>query len=84
MVDLGVNRISMIKAISENKNAIKRLVIKDKYLKAGKYPLADIITAPDFVAEKVRAYLRSFGYHNLARPDLDSRTGFRRAEWQKC
>src|SRR6266446_7573762 len=65
---------TLIKAISENENAIKRLVIKDKYLKAEKYPLADIITAPDFVAEKVRAYLRSFGYHNLARVDFLYRT----------
>jgi len=62
------------KSVSNDPDAMRRLVIGDKFLNVQKFALSDIIASPGVVAEKVTEYLRALVFHDLSRVDFLYRT----------
>jgi hypothetical protein len=54
----------------KDNDAMKRLVIANKDMASQKYTIADVISNPNFVLDRVTDYLRSILYHNLAKVDV--------------
>jgi hypothetical protein len=60
---------TLLKEVLRDKNAMMRLMQKDSDLSQVKFTLSDIAAQPDLVEKRVREYLRSILYHNLAKAD---------------
>lgn len=58
---------TLIKAVTERKDAQLRLVSKDSDVLSKKYTLPEIIKKPDLVIEEITAHLRDISFHNLPR-----------------
>jgi hypothetical protein len=61
---------SLINATTRDDATIKRLLATDKDLVKEKYSLTEIAANPDFVRTRVRLYLQSLSYHNLAKVEM--------------
>jgi hypothetical protein len=68
---------TLLKAVMKDQDAMKRLVVGNKDIASEKYTIADVISNPNFVSEKVTNYLRSILYHNLAKVDALYRLALR-------
>lgn len=60
---------TLINAVMGNATAMQRLIEKDNELVKEKFTLVEISREPALVERKVREYLRSILYHNLAKVD---------------
>jgi hypothetical protein len=56
---------TLLKAVTNRKDAMERLATGDRNLNAEKFTLADLVKNPNILAEKVTSYLRSILYHDL-------------------
>jgi len=61
---------TLMKAVLTDKEAINRLLTNDAELSKERVSLAEIAGNPGLVDSKVREYLRSILYHNLAKADF--------------
>lgn len=67
---------TLFKAVNNDPDAIRRLIVVDKNLNAQKVTLSDIAANPNIVAETVTEYLRSLVFHDLPQVDFLYRTVF--------
>jgi hypothetical protein len=61
---------TLIKAVLADKTAMTRLMTNDAELSKERFSLAEIADDPGLVESRVREYLRSILYHNLAKVDF--------------
>lgn len=61
---------TLLNAVAADSAATQRLIDKDDELSKQKFTLTQIRSDPDLVARRVREYLRSILYHNLAKVDV--------------
>lgn len=61
---------TLINSVMADKEAMKRLMIKDKDLAEKKFGLATIAEDPALVSKELNKYLRSVQYHNLPKVDF--------------
>lgn len=67
---------TLMRIVETERDAVQRLIEKDKDLLSEKVTLAEIAKNPNLVRDRVMSYLRGVLYHNLTRVDFLYRTAF--------
>lgn len=65
----------LLNAIEQHEEAVTDLVTQDPALNKEKFTLAEIVSQPDLVKERVRRYVRDTRWHKLDKADNLYRTG---------